>query len=96
MKKRMNLSGKLTDNFQLNYDVFPGVPIVEICDKERVLIENHYGIIRYGCSDICVKVRYGCVCVSGNQLKLNFMSKSTLIITGKIHGVVLQGSEKSC
>lgn len=95
MKKHVNLSEKLTGRGHLNYDVFPDVPIVEICDKERVLIENHYGITCYGCNDICIRVRYGYVCVSGNQLKLNYMSKTKLIITGRIHRVLLQGRERS-
>ena len=93
MKKRINLSSKLADSVQLDRDLFPGVPIVEICGKERVLIENHYGIIQYGCEDILVKVRYGCVSVTGEQLNLKFMSRRKLIITGRIYGIMLQRRE---
>lgn len=91
MKNDRILRTTFADNELLNYELLPGVPIIEICNKERVLIENHRGIIGYGCNEIRVKVRYGCVCVCGNQLKLLRMSKTKLVITGKICGVTLQG-----
>ncbi len=71
----------------------PGVPLIEICDRKRVLIENHGGIIAYGSSEIFVKVRYGQICVTGDHLKLTKMNKEKLIIMGKIHSVTLNGRE---
>lgn len=91
MKGNRKLRATFAANEQINYELLPGVPIIEICDQERVLIENHRGIIGYGCNEVRVKVRYGCVCVCGHQLKLMRMSKTKLVITGKICGVTLQG-----
>lgn len=93
MEKRKKLTKKMNEKDRLKCDLVPGLPIIEICDKERVLIENHRGIIKYGDNDVCVKVRYGCVCVNGSQLKLNRMSKNKLVITGRIHGIALRGRE---
>lgn len=69
----------------------PGIPLVEIWDQKRVLIENHQGIVGYGCEEILVKVRFGRICVCGENLKLAKMSKEKLVITGKICAVNLQG-----
>lgn len=93
MRGRKQLSSALAGNDKLNYELLPGVPIIEICDRERVLIENHRGIIGYGCDMIQIKVRYGCICIHGNRLKMSRMSKTKLVITGVIDGVTLQGRE---
>lgn len=69
----------------------PGTPIIEICDRCRVLIENHRGIVAYGCERVQVKVHYGTVCICGENLKLKRMSKDRLIVTGNIGSVNLLG-----
>lgn len=86
-----NLKASLVENDHSNFELLAGAPIIEICDLKRVLIENHRGIIEYSCNEIRIKVRYGCICVCGNCLKLSRMSKTKLVITGKISGVTLQG-----
>lgn len=68
-----------------------GSPIIEICDRCRVLIENHKGIVAYGCEQVQVKVCFGTVCICGTNLKLNRMSKDKLIVTGCISSVNLLG-----
>lgn len=67
-----------------------GVPLIEICGRMRVLVENHQGVIGYGCDEILVKVRDGCICIRGEKLTMNVMSKIKLVITGDIKGVELR------
>ena len=68
-----------------------GLPLVEIYGSKRVLIENHRGIVSYGCNEIRVKVKDGHICVAGEGLMISKMSKEKLVIVGKIHCVKLQG-----
>ena len=91
MKRRQSIIHSLAVEGSLDSDVIPGIPIVEICDQRRVLIENHCGIVAYGRNEIHVKVRFGRICINGNNLKLKQMSKNKLIITGVICAVNLQG-----
>ena len=70
--------------------VLPGIPLIEICDRGRVLIENHYGVIGYSTEEIYVKVRYGIVVISGQGLCLNIMCKDRLVVSGTIHSVLLR------
>ena len=93
MKKCVRISEILMERSTASNELLSTTPIVEICDKERVLIENHHGIIQYGNEDICVKVRFGGICVTGKNLKLNRMSRTKLVITGKINGVIFRESE---
>ena len=67
------------------------VPIVELVGNHRVLIENHKGVIEYSGDVICVKVKFGLLCVQGQQLEFAKMTKVQLVITGKIQSLVLRG-----
>ena len=66
------------------------LPLVEILGQHRVLIENHRGVAEYGTKVIRVLVKYGQVCVQGEELELIRMSRCQLIITGKVDGVQLR------
>lgn len=76
---------------QLYSEPLPGVPLIEIYDQRRVLIENHRGIVGYGTKEILIKARFGLICICGDDLKLVKMSREKLVITGKICGVTLRG-----
>ena len=65
----------------------PGVPLLEICNSRRILIENHQGVLAYNSNEIVVKVRRGNICISGDRLQLNRMSKYQLVIKGVISSV---------
>lgn len=86
-KKGFHRLEKLGD---LSDGVLPGIPLVEISDDRRVLIEHHRGVVAYGCCEICVRVRYGMVSVIGSNLNLARMTKEQLVICGCIEGVRLQ------
>ena len=65
----------------------PGVPLVEICNGRRVLIENHQGVVAYQRNEINIKARGGYIYVCGDDLQLIRMSRCQLVITGVISGV---------
>lgn len=67
----------------------PGLPLIELAGDRRILIEHHCGVIEYGTERVCVKVKFGQVCISGEELCLAKMSKNQLIICGKIQCVEL-------
>ena len=69
--------------------VLPGIPLVEICGDQRVLIEHHQGVVAYGDCEICVKVRYGILSVIGTRLTLARMTREQLVICGCVDGVRL-------
>lgn len=94
MKKERNFLERLTDGMDLSGEPIPGCPLVEISGAHRVLIENHLGMTRYSCEEICVKVRYGCISVCGSCLELVCMSREQLIISGKIDQVKLVRREQ--
>ncbi len=67
------------------------LPLVEIAGQNRVLIENHLGVIGYSSEEIQVKVCYGKLSVKGCQLQFMQINKEQLVITGKINAIALCG-----
>jgi len=84
MGKLGNVWERVANAADLATEPRPGVPLVELAGDERVLIENHHGVTQYSPDEICVRVCYGNVLVTGNRLEIAYMSKERLIITGVI------------
>lgn len=70
-------------------EVLPNTTLVEILGDNRVLIENHEGVTKYCCNEICVKVSYGMLSVCGMHLKLACITKQQLIIVGCVNSISL-------
>lgn len=58
--------------------------LVELYGNERVLIEEHRGILGYGQEEIRVGTSYGIAVIEGLDLRLCCMSRSQLVIRGRI------------
>lgn len=85
---------KWTDRLDLPEEPMPAETVVEIVGHRRVLIEHHCGVIHYGCSRICVRVKFGTITVVGNELELTRMTRQQLIISGCVDGVSLERSRR--
>ena len=58
--------------------------LVELYGNERVLIEEHRGILGYGDEEIRVGTSFGALVIEGMELRLCCMSRSQLVIQGRI------------
>ena len=67
----------------------PGITIIEIAGFQRVLVENHCGVIAYGTCEIRIRTNYGCISISGRKLNLAIITRERLVITGEIDGLSL-------
>ena len=61
--------------------------LIELYGNERVLIEEHRGILAYGEEEIRVGTSFGMAVVEGLELRLCCMSRSQLVIRGRIGSV---------
>lgn len=61
--------------------------LVELYGNERVLVEQHRGILGYGSECIRVGTSFGVLTVEGEELRLCCMSRSQLVIRGRIDGL---------
>ena len=58
--------------------------LIELYGNERVLIEEHRGILGYGDEAIRVGTSFGALVIEGTELRLCCMSRSQLVIRGRI------------
>ena len=58
--------------------------LVELYGNERVLIEEHRGILGYGEEEIRVGTSFGMAVIEGMELRLCCMSRGQLVIRGRI------------
>lgn len=91
MRQRNHMLMQIAAGMNIEAGTLPGLPVVEIAGREQVLIENHKGIIEYGWGEIRARVKYGCISVQGNHLRLAKMTCHQLIICGCIESVQLIG-----
>ena len=89
MRQRKDILEHVMNGAELHGLSVTNRPLVELVETERVLIENHLGVVEYGCDRIRVKVRFGQICIHGQKLALSMMSKEQLIITGVIECINL-------
>lgn len=80
---------KVTEVADLQAEPQPGEALVELVGGNRVLIENHMGVIGYDSEQICVKVKFGQLTVIGSKMVLSRMTKEQLLITGYIESIQL-------
>lgn len=84
--KRMNIISHTK-----NSEMLSRLPVVEIVGEDRVLIENHLGVVGYSSEEVQIKVCYGILSVSGYSLKFLQINKEQLVINGKINSVAILG-----
>lgn len=63
------------------------IPVAELCGQNRLLIENHMGVLSYGLTEIRIKVAYGSLQIVGNDLRLMELCREQLVIIGQIASV---------
>lgn len=94
MAKRKLIWERMAVAADLSAEPIPKQPLVELAGEHRVIVENHYGVTGYSATEICVKVRFGYIMISGMDLELVQMTKVQLVVMGKIDSVRLCRGER--
>ena len=72
---------------ELPGESMPWRAVTELFDNKRLIVENHRGIIAYGCDKILIKLHDGQLMVNGHDLCIVSMTKQQLIISGTIASI---------
>ena len=89
MGKRSVWWDRIVQRVDLPVEAIPGQSILELLGDNRVLIEGHRGVSQYGTDKIGVNLPFGVVCISGCNLELTHMTRSQLVIRGRIDSIQL-------
>lgn len=65
--------------------------LTELYGMERLLVEHHRGILGYGTDCIRIAATFGVLVVEGEELRLCCMSRSQLVIRGKLVRLSVEG-----
>lgn len=71
-------------------DAVAGVSRVELVGDKELRIENHKGILSYGTEEIHVSGGVFVIKIIGHDLELRAMTGMELLITGRIHSLMLE------
>lgn len=94
MATRRNIYRKICDAADLPDEPLPNQPLLEIIGCDRLLVENHKGVLRYDTECIDISVRFGHVCITGARLELTRMCKGQLVISGNLHEIkIIRGRD---
>ena len=74
---------------RINPELLGKAPLVEIAGENRVLIENHLGVVCYCPEEIQIKVCYGIISVAGQGLQFMQLNREQLVVNGRIDNVSL-------
>ncbi|MDO5557576.1 MAG: YabP/YqfC family sporulation protein [Clostridia bacterium] len=88
MKKRK--IERFNDILEIPREVSTTEPKITILSFNKMLIENHKGILEYQDIYVRIKTDIGLINISGLNLSLNEMRDNEIIINGKIEGVDFQ------
>ena len=65
--------------------------LAEVYGCERLLVEHHRGILGYGEECIRIAATYGELVVEGTDLRICCMSRSQLVIRGRLENMRMEG-----
>ena len=85
-----HLREKLARQTDLPADIVAGTIKVTLTGTERVLVENHRGILAYTDGLVEVNGKGVLLRIRGEKLLLRAMDSEMLLVTGKIFGVDLE------
>ena len=78
---------KIDELLEIPIELSTDNPKITIIGFEKVLIENHKGILEYQDYFIRLNTYIGIININGFNLSLEEMNTDDLIITGKIEGI---------
>ncbi len=85
----MGIRKRIADALELQQDVALNLPMLHITGSERLLLENHRGLLEYARDRIRVATTAGVVEIEGDDLAIRSVGRDDLLITGVLHTVKL-------
>ena len=93
---RKMLISKLSGAVGLHSESILGMPVLELCGDDRILVENIRQVISFDENQIYVSVEFGFLCLEGECLLLDYLGENRILVKGKIATITVQrnGSAK--
>ena len=88
----MGIRKFIADALELQHDVALNLPVVHLTGGERLMIENHKGLLEYSPNRIRIASSAGTIDIEGDNLAIQTVGGDDILLTGSIRSVVMQGA----
>jgi sporulation protein YqfC len=88
----MGIRKRLADALELQHDVALNLPALHLTGGERLLMENHRGLLEFGKTKIRVASSAGIVEIAGENLDIKSVGREDLLVTGNISSIIINRS----
>jgi sporulation protein YqfC len=88
----MGIRKRLADALELQHDVALNLPVLHLTGSERLLMENHRGLLEYGRGKIRIASTAGVVEIEGQDLAIKSVGRDEVLVTGNIGNIVINRS----
>ena len=85
----MDIAKKISDAFELPYDVSLEIPKIIVLGDKQIYVENYLKLIEYKSEIIRLKYKSGIIEISGTGFEINAIGVGNIILSGKISAVKL-------
>ncbi len=86
-KKKEGLGAKVAAFFELPSEVLLNLPRLILTGDQRLLVENHQGVLVYTGAEIWLKTSVGLLKVMGEGLEIKLITQDQVNIDGRIRTV---------
>lgn len=85
MKK--SIKKGITSALEIPAETIMDIPVITLCGKNELDIENYKSILEYGLEKIAVNTGIGVVEISGSSLELKSVTGEVICVKGSISGI---------
>lgn len=89
LRQRKDWFEKLINFFELPSDVLLDLPRLVMSGNEKLVIENHRGLLEYTNEIVRVDTTHGEICITGEDLNLVSIEQEEIWLEGRINRVEL-------
>ena len=86
-KNKLSVVAKLSNSTQIPFDMSGRSPYIRMCFNREIIIEDAGKLVQYCDDSVKVTQRKITLCISGNNLKISYLSNGDMRVTGFISNV---------
>lgn len=95
-EKRGRLAALIRDSVSLPSDAFSGGFSVELCGRERLLLQGCRRIIKYSTEEMILRSKGFSVSIRGEGLTCTTYHGGSVTVEGRVDGIAFLNEENNC
>ncbi|MCX7903785.1 MAG: sporulation protein YqfC [Caloramator sp.] len=80
----MDVKQRFSDAFDIPEEIVLDVPAIKIVSNNKIIIENHKGIIEYGKTNVRINSKIGIVALKGDNFVIKYITQEEILLEGEI------------